>query len=355
MVDDEYSFKTVGTRNVMNILISIIRKFKNIKVPRNSYSRAVLFLFTLVVAGSLLMFYVERGVNNQFATLEDSFWWAVVTIATVGYGDKYPQTTAGHLIATVVMIGGIGSFGFIAGTALDNFLKKGQGRMKIKFEDHFIICSYNFKVPSIIKEIKNELTDCKIVLVADREENPLPAEESVYFVRGNSSREATLEQANVGKARTVIVVAEQSMEDHLADAHTVLTTLTARELNPSCRLVAESLEPENSHHLIHAGADEIVCVGDITAKLLSRTSIHKGMTNLISELMSNSSGSEFYSAPLPDHLHSASVAEASAELRQKSAILIGIYREEQFWANPPQATLLQRNDLLIYIASVKTI
>ncbi|MEN6350759.1 MAG: NAD(P)-binding protein, partial [Syntrophomonas sp.] len=227
--------------------------------------------------------------------------------------------------------------------------------MKIKFGDHFVICSYNFKVPSIIKEIKNELTDCRIVLVADLEENPLAGDESVYFVRGDSSREATLEQANVGKARTVIVVAEQSMEDQMADAHSVLTALAARELNPSCRLVAESLEPENSHHLIHAGADEIVCVGDITAKLLSRTSIHKGMTKLISELMSNSSGSELYSAPVPEHLHSACVADASAELRQKNAILIGVYREDQFLANPPQATILQRNDLLIYIASTKTI
>lgn len=339
----------------MNILISIIRKVKNIKLSRSSYSRAFLFLFTLVVAGSLLMFYVERGTNTQFASLEDSFWWAVVTIATVGYGDKYPQTTAGHFIATVVMIGGIGSFGFIAGTALDNFLKKGQGRMKIKFEDHFVICSYNFKVPSIVKELKNEVVDCKIVLVANREENPMAGEESVYFVRGDSAREATLQQANAGKARTVIVVAEQSMEDDLADAHSVLTTLTARELNPSCRLVAESMEPENSHHLIHAGADEVVCIGDISAKLLSRTSIHKGMTNLVSELMSNSSGSELYSAPVPEHLHSASVADAASELRQKSAILIGIYREDQFWANPPQATILQHNDLIIYIASIKTI
>lgn len=339
----------------MNILISIIRKVKNIRLSKSSYSRALLFLFILVVAGSLLMFYVERGTNNQFASLEDSFWWAVVTIATVGYGDKYPQTTAGHLIAMVVMIGGIGSFGFIAGTALDNILKKGQGRMKIKFEDHFVICSYNFKVSSIIKEIKNELPNCRIVLVADREENPLSGEESIYFVRGNSSREAILQQANVGKARTVIVMAEQTMEDHMADAHSVLTTLAVKELNPSCRLVAESLEPENSHHLVHAGADEIVCIGDITAKLVSRTSIHQGMTQLISELMSNSTGCELYSGAMPEYLFSHCFAEAFTALRQKGAILVGIHRKGELSVNPQPEYALQKEDLLIYIAQDKII
>lgn len=347
--------KTAGTKKDMNILISIIRKVKNIRLSASSYGRAFVFLFSLVIAGSLLMYYVERGSNAQFASLEDSFWWAVVTIATVGYGDKYPQTTAGHLIAAVVMIGGIGSFGFIAGTALDNLLKKGQGRMKIKFEDHFVICSYNFKVPSIVKEIKNELAHCRIVLVADREENPLAGEESVYFVRGDSAREATLEQANAGKARTVIVMAEQTMEDNLADAHSVLTTLAVKELNPACRLVAESLVPENSHHLIHAGADEIVCIGDITAKLVSRTSIHQGMTQLISELMSNSTGCELYSALIPDYLLSQCFAEASTDLRQKGAILVGVYRQGELSVNPPPEYTLQKEDLLIYIAQDKII
>lgn len=339
----------------MHILLNIIRKMKSLKASKSSYSRALIFLFALLIAGSLLMFYVERGVNPQFASLEDSFWWAVVTIATVGYGDKYPQTTAGHLIAIVVMIGGIGSFGFIAGTALDNLLKKGQGRMKIKFENHFVICSYNFKVPSIVKEIKNELADCRIVLVANREENPLAGEDCVFFVRGDSAREPVLEQANVGKAGTVIVMADQSMEDNLADAHSVLTALTVRELNPDCRLVAESLEPQNSHHLIHAGADEIVCIGDITAKLVSRTSIHRGMTQLISELMSNSAGCELYSVSIPDSLLFHNFGEASNDLRQKGAILVGIHRQGSLTVNPAADFVLQREDLLIYIAHDKVV
>ena len=189
--------------------------------------------------------------------------------------------------------------------------------------------------------------------MADREENPLAGEESVYFVRGDSAREATLEQANVGKARTVIVMAEQTMEDNLADAHSVLTTLAVKELNPVCRLVAESLEPENSHHLIHAGADEIVCIGDITAKLMSRTSIHQGMTQLISELMSNSTGCELYSALIPDHLLSLCFAEASTDLSQNGAILVGVYRQGELSVNPPPDFVLQKSDLLIYIAQDK--
>ena len=198
----------------------------------HGYGRAGLFLVILLLLGALVMHLLERGVNQNFATYGNSLWWAVTTITTVGYGDEYPVTGAGRIVAALVMFGGIGSFGFLAGTALEDLLKRRQGLMKVSFKDHYVICSYNFKAEKIVREIMKELDDCKIVMVADSEQNPLSGFEGVYFVRGDSTKEAVLEMANVGKAKTVIVLADHTKDDQLADAHAVLTTLSVRELNP---------------------------------------------------------------------------------------------------------------------------
>src|SRR5690606_24324534 len=48
--------------------------------------------------------------------LDDAFWWAIVTVTTVGYGDIYPVTFEGRVIATVVMIIGIAILGILIST-----------------------------------------------------------------------------------------------------------------------------------------------------------------------------------------------------------------------------------------------
>ena len=61
-----------------------------------------------------------RGANiHGFA---DAVWWAVVTVTTVGYGDKYPLTAAGRGVATVLMFVGIGLIGILTATIASYFV-----------------------------------------------------------------------------------------------------------------------------------------------------------------------------------------------------------------------------------------
>ena len=54
---------------------------------------------------------MESEVNPNVHGLWDSFWWAIVTITTVGYGDIYPVTTGGRVLAIFLMLGGIATMG----------------------------------------------------------------------------------------------------------------------------------------------------------------------------------------------------------------------------------------------------
>lgn len=70
--------------------------------------------------GVLMIEYDEPGANITSA--EDALWWAIVTTTTVGYGDHYPVSTAGRVIASILMVTGIGLFGTLSGVAAGFFL-----------------------------------------------------------------------------------------------------------------------------------------------------------------------------------------------------------------------------------------
>jgi voltage-gated potassium channel len=82
-------------------------------------------LTTLVVVGlgAICIFAVENGHNNNIHSIGDAFWWSIVTVTTVGYGDVSPVTTEGRVIAVVLMIVGIGFLGMFTATITSFFLE----------------------------------------------------------------------------------------------------------------------------------------------------------------------------------------------------------------------------------------
>jgi len=71
----------------------------------------------LTVVGALAMLDAERDApESNIITSGDALWWAVTTITTVGYGDRYPTTTTGRLIAFGLMIAGIALLGVVTVT-----------------------------------------------------------------------------------------------------------------------------------------------------------------------------------------------------------------------------------------------
>jgi voltage-gated potassium channel len=80
---------------------------------------AALIVFTIVVGGGAVFVAVER---NQNLTIWDGLWWAAETVTTVAYGDIYPTTALGRIVATVVMTAGIGFVALLTGALAQRFL-----------------------------------------------------------------------------------------------------------------------------------------------------------------------------------------------------------------------------------------
>ncbi|WP_168122340.1 potassium channel family protein [Paenibacillus sp. HB172176] len=81
---------------------------------------------TLVITVISMLFLIAlpmKWIEPSFDSYSDALWWAIVTMTTVGYGDLSPETTIGRIIASVLMLSGIGIIGIITGTVASIFTR----------------------------------------------------------------------------------------------------------------------------------------------------------------------------------------------------------------------------------------
>jgi len=98
----------------------------------------VLTSFLLVTFCSIgILICEQQDPDANIKSAGDAFWWSVSTITTVGYGDVYPVTAEGRILAMVLMISGIGMFGILSGLAASFFVH--QNKENIVNEENKIL------------------------------------------------------------------------------------------------------------------------------------------------------------------------------------------------------------------------
>ena len=116
-------------------LLRLIRVITRIKILLDFYkrfSKQTYLIYIMLVAGAVSLagatgFHLfENGTNPNVHSFFDSFWWTVVTMATVGYGDIYPVTTGGRIIAMFLMVIGIGILGAFTASIISYIVKENK-------------------------------------------------------------------------------------------------------------------------------------------------------------------------------------------------------------------------------------
>lgn len=105
-------------------MFRILRAFRSMKYLtahifktriQGTFSTVSIVAILMIIFGSISILQVEKLPECNIKTAEDAIWWAFVTITTVGYGDKYPITTEGRIVAAFMMVTGVGLFGTFTG------------------------------------------------------------------------------------------------------------------------------------------------------------------------------------------------------------------------------------------------
>ncbi len=316
------------------------------------------YTLVMTVITSLSFYYFEVGQkDSNIKSIYDSFWWSIVTFTTVGYGDIYPVTAGGKVVATFAMIFGIGFVGTfmasIASIMIQARTKELRGMKKLSLTDHLIICGYNKqKVERFIMEFRSDVQfqDLPIVIVSDSiEYHPLQDMPHVHFIQGETTDEATLQRAGIKKASKVIVIAE-SNQDTRADEKTILTVLLVEELNPDIYTCAEVISPTKKNLLQRAHCNEVITISEISVNLMVQALQDPGTTRIIDELISNSFGQQFHKSLVDPNFINQPFKQLVMESLDQEHIVFALEREGECMVNPRNDTLILNGDAYFYIS-----
>ncbi|MFH1009319.1 MAG: ion channel [Candidatus Latescibacterota bacterium] len=306
--------------------------------------RLALLLLGVMFVGGATVGIIEHatGARDQFDSLSDAVWWALVTISTVGYGDKVPVTGWGRILTGVLIFAGMACVSILTATIASVMtarrIKEGRGLEQIKFKGHTVICGWNRHVERVIEGIiQSTAQEMDMVLV-----NEMPEEinseilfkfrdTSIKYVRGDFVQESVLRRANLSEANAAIILAdEREGQQGKADDRTILATLTIKSIEPDVKVCAELLDAENEQHLRRADADEVITNGAYSGFLLANAAVAPGLTKAVQELLTYDLGNKFWCVPIPPYYVDRTFGELSGYFRKTHrAILIGLVREER--------------------------
>lgn len=110
-------FKLNRYSKALNLIVKVFRDRKE------EILVTVFIMLFIILISSTLIFYIESEVQpEKFPNIISSFWWAIATLTTVGYGDIYPITALGKVLASIIAISGIGLVALPTGIISSGFL-----------------------------------------------------------------------------------------------------------------------------------------------------------------------------------------------------------------------------------------
>lgn len=213
----------------------------------------------LLVVGSILVGTVGYVLIEGYPWL-DAYYMAVITLASVGFGEVHPLSTAGKLFTTFLILFNLGLFAYAISTITSIFAEGGfhklihEVRMSQRIEtleQHTIVCGYGRHGSEVALELtRQNISFLVIEHQAERVEH-LRTETNYLFVEGDATHNEVLAEAGIQQAGALVI----TLPD---DANNLFITLSARQLNPGLRIISRANGPADELKIRRAGADETV-------------------------------------------------------------------------------------------------
>jgi len=312
------------------------------KLRQNAIIRLLFILSTLVTFSSIVVLYFEYRINpEQFSNWFDSIWWAIVTITTVGYGEKIPVSIPGKIIGIATMIFGMGVGGMVSGKIASFFVEKnlregrGLGNYS-QMKKHFVICGWKRSMDKIVNDVllynSENLTPSDIIIITNVDQHFIdnfrntPGNEKVKIIKGESFNEEVLARANIKNAMKVMVLATDvgvEKPDEI-DSKAIMTVMTLKNIVKGIYVIAELLDKSYEKYLKLAGCDEILLSQEYSRILLANASASSGMSHIVYDILDAQTPAAIATKKIPDSYDSKTFKELSEYFSSRKKILIGI-------------------------------
>lgn len=318
----------------------MIRFFRNLSLvfkERQILLYAGLYVGCLWLFATLLFHFFEK------ISLFDSFYWAIATTTTVGYGDIVAKTMVGKITSMIVMLSGIGVLGLVLATFADLLIEKTLKRrhlIKSFMEKHIIVCGWDKKLGIAVKELL--AADKEIVVVAEVDDIPL-GHKNLMFIKGDPSDDENLKRANVGKASFALISGR-------TDTETLLSAIAVEKLNAAIHTTCIISDPKVIQALKKTGVDQTLSADEFLGLVLSRSVFVPQISVFLNEML-DIKGMDLHQAKIPREFEGKTFLEVMELLKERlDTIPVGVVRGNSITINPGKEIKLEKEDEILYIA-----
>ena len=328
----------------------------------DKYRKYLIVLFGFVTFNGLAWLIVRFELENADASITsfwDAWWYFIITLTTVGYGDYFPVTVGGRIIGLFMAVMSLGFLGFILSGVMkkiiDYMKKQEQGFYGTKFKDHFVIFGWDDFGRQVADQI---IKNGKQLVIATDNMNVVDHVKKIYAKKvfvlySDYSNIASLEKANIKDAASVFV----NFKD---DTKTLVHLINIRKKYPDLNYVVSLDNPNLKETFSNIGSTFIVSKNDIAAKLVASSIFEPDVASFAEDLVSYSdteseSDIQEYKVIASNPYIDKSYMDVFVDLKQKhNSVLIGLAKyadgKMKIFKNPREDIIIGLNDFIIIIS-----
>ncbi len=314
-----------------------------------------------VYFGAALGFWYLHGANEP--GLLNSFYWAIATLSTVGYGDVVPVTVDAKLFAIAII--GIEIFlgAYLVSVVLsvvgEESRQAALGTLGTDLAGHIVVLGYTPVGQSAVRELLAQGE--KVALLTDKADEVANlrtlAPESRFFVTyAASPDEEILNRMNIDAATAAIICTSD-------DTLNLIAAINLRSRRPRLRVVVSVARPELRQTLKAAGVTYVTSPGQMSGRLCANAAFRPDIPNVIEGFSATSHGADITEYVLRDDspLVGKSLGEAERLVRGASdGRVIGYARarpdgEHDVRLLPPVTEVLRAGDALIVMGTLDSL
>ena len=337
-------------------LTRLIRQIRRRRALSAAFLAAVLVV--AIAANSFSFYLFDRTAHEPPITLLDSFWYSMISVTTIGYGDLSAITLGARIgTAIFIVVIGLAAFTTVIGMTVDGIVdirqkeRRGMGQPNVR--DHLIIVNFpnEQRVLQVIEEFRadEQHRHREIVILTDQIDELPFVIDNVSFVRGWPLEEQTYQRANVAHARQAIVLSP-SYDDQRSDSLVASIAFVIHHLSPDISIVAECLDRRHALLFDMTKRISLVYTLQMATNLLVQEAQDPGISLITSAITSNSIEGTLASTVVESvPVGQLPYTEIAKKLLDHDINLVGVIKDGEVVVSLG-GRVLAGNDSLVYIS-----
>jgi voltage-gated potassium channel len=310
----------------------------------------LIFLLFILIIGGTAGYIIIEGWNFL-----DSLYMVIITLATVGYREVGELSYAGKIYTMFLILAGSGLLAYAVtnlsimlfeGKVIEILRSRKMRKELEKLEGHYIVCGAGRTGIHIIDELKK--LKYKIVVI---DLSP-PCMEDVIWLQKDATRDATLLEAGIKKAKGLATALPSDQEN-------LFVVLTSKNLNPSLRIVTKCADDENEIKMRLAGADAVVSPNRIGGLRIASELVRPAVVSFLDKMLRAGEGTlrvEEARVNKGSSYAGKKVGELRKELEKNlSLLLMAISRKDNYIFNPPSEMEIKEDDAIIVMGNIDSV